>query len=391
MIMRSAMWLLVLCGSFSPAPTALSADRSAEQILKEIDALPLPRPDATKRKDAKYMEEFGSKLTQVSSTRDALILELYKLAPRHQRIPRLMAEHWSHFIFPPPKSLERLKEIDVILAEDSSLELKIEGTYIIAVAKLRFGEPSGSPDLSGVEEFVKLAPKDPRCARLLRIAGRNTSDEKKKAAIEDRAMRDYPNSPYAQNSIRRRLRSEPDQKTREALEDRVLTENPGSFFAESVLGERRRRDAIGKPFGLDFVDAISGSTISIKRLSGKVVVIDFWATWCGPCVAEMPHLKEMYAKYNDQGVEFIGVSLDIPKDKGGLDSLKKFVKENRITWPQHYQGDRGDGGFSHYWGIQTIPAIFVVDADGNLYSGDAHGKLDTIIPELLRKKRPDKK
>ncbi len=163
---------------------------------------------------------------------------------------------------------------------------------------------------------------------------------------------------YSKVLIRRRLGSEPDLKAKEALEDRVLTQVPGTNLAQSVLGERRRRDTIGKPFDLVFVDAIGGSTISIKRLKGTVVVIDFWATWCGPCVAEMPHLKELYARYHNRGVEFIGISLDRPEKEGGLDKLKKFAKDTGIAWPQYYQGDGGMGGFSRSWGIQIIPVIF---------------------------------
>jgi hypothetical protein len=97
-------------------------------------------------------------------------------------------------------------------------------------------------------------------------------------------------------------------------------------------------------------------------------------------------MKELYAKYHDQGVEFIGVSLDQPKEQGGLDALKKFVKENRIPWPQYYQGNGWQSEFSKSWGINAIPALFVVDTEGKLYSVEARGHLETIIPELLKKK-----
>ena len=99
----------------------------------------------------------------------------------------------------------------------------------------------------------------------------------------------------------------------------------------------------------------------------------------------MPNLKKIYAEYKDQGVEFIGVSLDQPVEQGGLDALKKFVKDNEIAWPQYYQGNYWQSEFSSSWGINAIPAIFVVDAEGNLFSVNARGKLDTILPELLKK------
>jgi hypothetical protein len=100
----------------------------------------------------------------------------------------------------------------------------------------------------------------------------------------------------------------------------------------------------------------------------------------------MPKMKELYAKYHDHGVEFIGVSLDQPKERGGLDSLKKFVKENQIAWPQYYQGNFWQSEFSSSWKINSIPRVFVVDQEGKLYSVDARGKLETIIPRLLKEK-----
>ena len=98
-------------------------------------------------------------------------------------------------------------------------------------------------------------------------------------------------------------------------------------------------------------------------------------------------MKHLYAQYKDKGVEFIGVSLDNPEDKGGLTALKKYVSENDIAWPQYHQnGKGGDKNFSSGWGVRSIPTIFVIDADGKLASTDARGKLETLIPELLAKR-----
>lgn len=94
-------------------------------------------------------------------------------------------------------------------------------------------------------------------------------------------------------------------------------------------------------------------------------------------------MKELYAKYQPQGVEFIGVSLDAPVEKGGLDKLKAFVADNEIPWVQYYQGNGWESEFSSSWGVNSIPALFVIDQKGNLHHPRARGKLEEILPELL--------
>jgi thiol-disulfide isomerase/thioredoxin len=344
----TAALLVFLIGS---AVTA-AADRPAQDILKALDAIKNPSYDPSRRSEPGYIDKLRTEFIQVGEKRDALILELLKADSDHDRLPALMSEHWRRM--PPigPNEARLNQEIADVLARSKNMKLKTEAYFARAQAGLFKSQQSGTLDLVGVEEFLQKAPKDPRAAQLLYMATTVSRDEKTKASLEDRLLKDFPDSK----------------------------------FADALKGTRRQREAVGKPFDLEFTDAISGSNVSIKDLRGKVVVIDFWATWCGPCVAEMPKMKELYAKYHDQGVEFIGVSLDQSKEDGGLESLKKFVKQNGIRWPQYYQGKFWDGDFSKSWGINSIPAVFVVDAEGKLYSVQARGKLEEMIPELLKNK-----
>jgi len=337
-------------GGWSASLSASGADRSAEMILKELDAIKVPSYDASKKEDQTYTPRFLTELQRATETRAALILELYKADPDHDRIPTLIAERWS--VRPFALAAEKLRsEIDDVLAHTQNQKVKIEGTFARTYARLYDSRPEQPLDLSVVEEYLKLAPKDPRGATLLQLAARRARDEKLKTALEDRVLRDFPASPYAQK----------------------------------IQGVRHQVDRIGKPFQLEFTDAISGSAVSVQKLKGKVVIIDFWATWCGPCVAEMPEMKALYATYHGQGVEFLGVSLDHPEKQCGLDRLKKYVKENEIAWPQYYQGDGWNSTFSSSCGIQAIPAVFVLDTEGKLYSTEAQGKLDAILSKLLKK------
>ncbi len=336
------------------AALALGADRPASDILKDIDAVKMPALNRAKVSDRLYVQEYLKQRQEATAAKDKLVLELYKAAPDNERIPTLMTERWGNT---PPGGSQidaLIKEIDDVLAHTKNEKLKVEGAFFKAQARLFKDRQSrdGKLDTTAIDAFIQLAPKDPRAGRLIYMASMTTSDA----------------------------------KTKTALEDRILKEFPHSQFAPMIKGARRQREGIGKPFELEFTDASNGSTISMGALKGKVVVIDFWATWCGPCVAELPAMKKLYEKFHGQGVEFLGVSLDQPKEQGGLEALKKFVKEKEVPWPQYYQGKGWESDFSRSWGINSIPTMFVVDQAGKLVSVEARGKLEELIPELLGKK-----
>jgi thiol-disulfide isomerase/thioredoxin len=259
-----------------------------------------------------------------------------------------MTERWINLIATRNRS-GLAAETERILAETADPKLKVEAAFARAELGCAEAATSGELDVSLIDRAIRLAPRDKRGPNLLLYGARGVRDE----TIANR------------------------------LFDRVLKEFPDSDAAAVIRRTRLREIGVGKPFNLEFKDAIRGTRVSIKQLRGKVVVIDFWASWCGPCINELPGMKALYAKYRGMGVEFIGVSLDYPADRGGLEALKKAVAEHEIPWPQYYQGDAFNGEFSRACGVRAIPTVFVIDPAGNVYSTEARGKLDGIIPALI--------
>jgi len=341
---------LIVLGAFAPA---IAADRTATEILKEIDAVKQPQFAPKPGEDRqKAFEAFYAEVKVANEKKAELIDELRKVDPKNEKLVKLLPARWTALAQTGPTDA-LLAEIDDVIANTKNEALKAEGLYIKARLAMMKDRAHPEAALPAIEAFAKAAPKDRRAPSLLYSMASSIGDESRKIAIEDRILKDFGDTQYA----------------------------------DMIKGARRQREQVGKPFALEFTDAIKETPVSMKGLKGKVVVIDFWATWCGPCVAEMPTMKRLYAEYKDQGVEFIGVSLDQPKEQGGLDKLKEFVKAQEITWPQYYQGQGWNSEFSKGWGINAIPCVFIVDADGNLASVEARGKLESMIPELLKKSK----
>jgi len=125
------------------------------------------------------------------------------------------------------------------------------------------------------------------------------------------------------------------------------------------------------------VTAVDGSQIDLEKLRGKVVLLDFWATWCGPCVQEAPKVVAIYNKLHDKGFEIVGISLDQNKE-----SVVRFTKKLGMTWPQYFDEDKT---VSSRFGIEAIPTMWLIDKEGHVASVDAREDLSGKVEKLLAK------
>jgi thiol-disulfide isomerase/thioredoxin len=153
-------------------------------------------------------------------------------------------------------------------------------------------------------------------------------------------------------------------------------------MGESFAGTLRRLSLPGKPMEITGT-LLDGKPFDQKALAGKVVLVDFWATWCGPCVAEMPNILAQYEKYHAKGFEVVGISLD--EDRAALET---FVAEKKLPWPILFEKPEGAGWqhpMSTKYGISGIPQLILIGRDGNVITLNARGKgLAEKLDELFK-------
>ncbi|HPE28812.1 MAG TPA: redoxin domain-containing protein [Candidatus Mcinerneyibacteriales bacterium] len=154
--------------------------------------------------------------------------------------------------------------------------------------------------------------------------------------------------------------------------------------------EEMKKDALkeeipGRPAPHFSLPGVDGETYSVKESGYDVLLVDFWATWCGPCNQEMPLLESFYKEFASQGAGIYGISVDGPETRGDVPA---FVREKGITFPVMYNRDSVAGEY----GVRTIPALFILDRNGKIrfmhngYSPDLYKKLYFQVRYLLNEK-----
>ena len=165
-------------------------------------------------------------------------------------------------------------------------------------------------------------------------------------------------------------------KAREVLKEIAANYVDQQLILEATA-ELKQLDSVGKPLNIQFT-AVDGREVDMAKLKGKVVLVDFWATWCPPCVQEMPNVKATYQKLHSQGFEIVGISLDDDKSK-----LNAFVSARGLEWPQYYDGLQWHNKLARQYEIMSVPSMWLVDKKGVLRDIYGVAGLDRKVTKLL--------
>jgi thiol-disulfide isomerase/thioredoxin len=166
------------------------------------------------------------------------------------------------------------------------------------------------------------------------------------------------------------------EKGLEVLQD--LVKDPDQNIADAARAQFLKAQLIGKPLDLQFT-ALDGSAVDMRALRGKIIVVDFWASWCPDCIRELPTLRRAYQNYKDKGFVVIGISLD--KDE---QALSNFIAKKLIPWPQYFDGQGWQSQYATKYGVRAIPEMWLINQRGEVVSTDISAEqLDQRIQQLI--------
>lgn len=162
-----------------------------------------------------------------------------------------------------------------------------------------------------------------------------------------------------------------------ALLNQILAWPAPKAVQDKTRGVLLKQSSLGQPFDRQ-LPALNGTALHLSEFKGKVVLIDFWASWCPPCREKLPEIKTLYRESQSKGFEIVGISFD-----DDLGKLRRFLETEGIAWPQVADGKGWDGPRAAEFGITSLPSMWLIDRQGRLRDVDARENLQVSVRRLL--------
>ncbi len=411
----------IFYGSSSFPPMMSIRNRAASNLVTFVTLACLVIAISACRRNDPKPAQVPDKQTRVMSTDEASMLAPFATGTNVSEADKVWADLTKSFqppSFPPewqtnpptPEELTRFEKQNAQLAgqaadkardyytrfpqsENSDDARKAEFALLNQAAQL--GSTNWLPRLQQLEDAqlknTELSAEERLEIRVGQVQRRVTakSQEGEAAALtelekEARAMqKEFPEQPEVAHLLVSAAQAWMDhgdaEKSRAIAQELVKTtqEDEVKAAAQELL---KKLALVGKPLTIKF-KALDGREVDLQAMKGKVVLIDFWATWCRPCMAELPNVKAVYEKYHAQGFEIVGISFD--DDKA---ALERVLKNEKMTWPQHFDGEDAGKKWGDEYGISSIPTMWLVDKKGVLREPNARKDLARKVEQLMGEK-----
>lgn len=328
---------------------SLPAD--ADSAWKEVENASKPPPPPAewggKPPTREQIEAFNHFLGEKSAEVAAKAREFYTRFPEHpkaesakQREERFLKQAISL------GGAQVAEEVTEVLPEEEKLKLKVNEIHRRALEK---HAPEGTEAVSkaveaGVRELMKEYPNSPLLWDQLLLAAKNSLDK---------------------------------DRQRKILNEIVKSEVAGEEAITRAKAALKVIGATGQPLEIAFT-AADGRKVDVQKMKGKVVLVDFWAAWCGPCMASLPEVIRLYNKYHGDGFEIVGINMDKQQR-----AMEQVVHRFKMQWPQYFDGRGWGTKFALEYDVRAIPAVWLVDKKGILRTMNARQNLEERIKELL--------